>query len=83
MPAFRHESCLFNGRLNAILFQVRGEADAYYTPGLEPWGEAVYNIQIAASTIELAISKARELMKEQFGVVGQPVLVKCELTHGV
>ena len=54
-----------------------------YSPGLEPWGEAVYNIQIAASTIELAISKARELMKEQFGVVGQPVLVKCELTHGV
>jgi uncharacterized lipoprotein YddW (UPF0748 family) len=24
---------------NAILFQVRGEADAYYTPGLEPWAE--------------------------------------------
>ncbi len=22
---------------NTILFQVRGEADAYYTPGLEPW----------------------------------------------
>ena len=22
---------------NAILFQVRGEADAFYTPGLEPW----------------------------------------------
>ena len=24
---------------NAILFQVRGEADAFYTPGLEPWSE--------------------------------------------
>ena len=26
---------------NVILFQVRGEADAYYTPGLEPWARRV------------------------------------------
>lgn len=25
------------GHFNAILFQVRGTADAYYAPGLEPW----------------------------------------------
>lgn len=24
---------------NMIIFQVRGNGDAYYTPGLEPWGE--------------------------------------------
>lgn len=28
-------------RFNAILFQVRGTADAYYTPGLEPWAARV------------------------------------------
>lgn len=27
--------------INAIFFQVRGAADAYYTPGLEPWAERV------------------------------------------
>lgn len=26
---------------NAIFFQVRGAADAYYTPGLEPWAQRV------------------------------------------
>lgn len=26
---------------NAILFQVRGSADAYYAPGLEPWAQRV------------------------------------------
>jgi uncharacterized lipoprotein YddW (UPF0748 family) len=26
---------------NAVLFQVRGAADAYYTPGLEPWARQV------------------------------------------
>lgn len=26
---------------NAIFFQVRGTADAYYTPGLEPWAQRV------------------------------------------
>jgi uncharacterized lipoprotein YddW (UPF0748 family) len=26
---------------NALFFQVRGEADAYYTPGLEPWARRI------------------------------------------
>lgn len=28
-------------RFNVIFFQVRGTADAYYTPGLEPWAQRV------------------------------------------
>jgi uncharacterized lipoprotein YddW (UPF0748 family) len=31
---------------NVILFQVRGSADAYYTPGLEPWAERVSGGQL-------------------------------------
>lgn len=30
-----------NAGFNAILFQVRGSADAYYAPGLEPWAQRV------------------------------------------
>ena len=29
---------------NAIFFQVRGIADAYYTPGLEPWADRVSGV---------------------------------------
>ncbi len=28
-----------NANFNIVFFQARGSADAYYTPGLEPWGE--------------------------------------------
>ncbi len=28
-----------DANFNMVLFQVRGNGDAYYTPGLEPWGE--------------------------------------------
>lgn len=28
-----------DANFNMIIFQVRGNGDAYYTPGLEPWGE--------------------------------------------
>jgi uncharacterized lipoprotein YddW (UPF0748 family) len=31
---------------NAILFQVRGSADAYYAPGLEPWAQRVSGLQV-------------------------------------
>lgn len=34
------ENAAFAG-FNAIFFQVRGAADAYYTPGLEPWAQRV------------------------------------------
>jgi len=27
-----------NANFNMVIFQVRGNGDAYYTPGLEPWG---------------------------------------------
>lgn len=30
-----------NAGFNAILFQVRGSADSYYAPGLEPWAQRV------------------------------------------
>lgn len=29
---------------NALLFQVRGEADAFYTPGLEPWSQRLSGV---------------------------------------
>jgi len=34
---------------NVIFFQVRGAADAYYTPGLEPWAQRVSGGQLGQS----------------------------------
>jgi uncharacterized lipoprotein YddW (UPF0748 family) len=31
---------------NAVFFQVRGAADAYYTPGLEPWAQRVSGVAL-------------------------------------
>jgi uncharacterized lipoprotein YddW (UPF0748 family) len=31
---------------NALLFQIRGEADAYYTPGLEPWARRISGVAL-------------------------------------
>lgn len=45
---------------NIIYFQVRGNMDAYYTPGIEPWAQRYNGVSPGWDPLQVALTRARE-----------------------